>query len=338
MNSPVARLELAHLQRRLIKRGKWLRILDILMLLGCIWVATIPLRVYVVHETRNWLFLMMFVITGLHFAVGLRTLILASNSIAREQAPGKWDVFVLTGLDASQIIIGKWWAVIRYTALSHIFVAFLRLGLALAYTQYLHGEFSPLNCPFGGQVFCHISWHGGSLSYFPELYPTQSKVILAIIMLVIFAVLEVALLSAFGLLATLLHKSRYLRFFFAVCLRGFLFIVAVLGIFAGEFNIQIANSFVYLNCSRDYYSRCGDDWILVLETIEIGISTFGDNGNFIAAMVMRPVGNELFVFRNIMGSGLIGVILYLFFIWLALRLSQILIIRQRALRTELFKR
>lgn len=340
MLCPAATLELAYLRRRLVERGGWLRLLDGLLILFCVGVAATPLRLYITHETRSWIFLMMTIITGLHFAVALRTLLLAGNSITREKR--WWDEFVLTGLDARQIVLGKWWAIIRYTAGSHLFVALLRLGLALAYTQYMHKGFNPLKCPFGGAAFCHVSYgyfltgNGFNIAYeFEPLQPPLWKIVLAGLILVIFALLEVALLSAIGITSALM-TSRNLRVFLAIAMRGILFIAAVLSIFATETNWRIVNAVSAYDCTPYYYpgmfAFVCPEWALLMETTELGIATFGDNGNFIAAMVMRPVGNDLFVFRNVAGSAFIGVVLYGIALWLALRVAQILVIRQKALR------
>lgn len=339
--SPAAKIELAYLRRRLVGRGRWLRFMDGLFILLCLWVATIPLRIYVTHDTRNWIFLMMFVISGVQFTVWLRTLMLANASIAREYSPGRWDVFILTGMDAQQIVLGKWWAVIRYTALSHIFAAFLRLGLALAYAQYMHFGFSPMKCPFGGAAFCHVSWgydyvwNGINLRlHYTELQPALWKIVLAAVILIAFSLLEVALLSAIGIMSALL-MPRNLRLLTALLLRGILFLGAVTSIFATEFNGRIINSVSGYECTEYYYPSFAyvcPDWALLMETTEIGLSSFGDNGNFIAAMVMRPTGNDIFVLRNVAGSGVIGASAYLFLIWLSLRIAHLLIIRQKALR------
>lgn len=338
--SPPAQLELAYLRRQMTQRGRWLRILDGVFVLLCLWVATLPLQMYVTHQKRGWMLVMMFVISGLHLSVWLRTLLLAGNSITREKI--HWDEFVLTGLDARQIILGKWWAIVRYTAASHFFVAILRLGLALAYAQYMHAGFAPLKCPFGGAAFCHVSWgydyltNGFSIQYqYSELQPQLWKIGLALGVLLVFALLEVALLAALGI-CTALFSSRHLRALVAILLRGILFIGAVLSIFATEINWRIVNSISEYDCSTYYYPGqfpfiC-PEWALILETTEIGLATLGDNGNFIAAMVMRPVGNDVFVLRNIAGSGTIGLTVYIFLIWLCLRVAQFWVVRQHALR------
>lgn len=343
MNSPVAQWELAHLRRRSQKRSKILRILDVLLVLGCIWVATIPLRIYVVHETRQWLFLMMFVIMGLHFAVGLRTLVLATNSL-RENTPGKWDSYVLTGLSAPQIVLGKWWAVVRYTLWSHVFVAFMRLSLALAYAQYMHKEFSTYTCPLGGKAFCYYSWTG--IDNFPADYPNYNKILLGLLIILIFALLETGLLASFGIFSTFSTRShRYLRLPTAIFLRISLLVIAIVSIFATEFNNKL-----FAEPIRNYANynnwQARQDTLFLLETIEIGLSAFGDNGTLISTVIMRPYTgyisknyeNIFLPLRMTFGSGLIAAICYLFLIWFMLRLSQLFAIRQKALPAEIFKR
>lgn len=62
-----------------------------------------------------------------HFSLMFRTLALAANSITREKQSGSWDLVVLTGIDARQLVRGKWSATVRHQ-LPH----YIRLGVLRA--------------------------------------------------------------------------------------------------------------------------------------------------------------------------------------------------------------
>jgi hypothetical protein len=62
-----------------------------------------------------------------HFSLIIRALAYSTNSIAREQQGQSWDLLVLTGVDARQIVMGKWVATVR-----SLWPTFLRLGLLRA--------------------------------------------------------------------------------------------------------------------------------------------------------------------------------------------------------------
>jgi len=66
-----------------------------------------------------------------HFSLMFRTLALAANSIAREKQSGSWDLLVLTGVDARQIVRGKWWATIQQQIPHYVRLGLLRACAAI---------------------------------------------------------------------------------------------------------------------------------------------------------------------------------------------------------------
>jgi hypothetical protein len=63
-----------------------------------------------------------------HFVLMIQTLSFAANSIARERQNNTWDMLVLTGVDARQIVRGKWWATVQRQWHSYALLGLLRTG------------------------------------------------------------------------------------------------------------------------------------------------------------------------------------------------------------------
>lgn len=66
-----------------------------------------------------------------HFSLMFRTLALAANSITREKQSGSWDLLVLTGVDAQQIVRGKWWATIQQQFPHYVWLGVFRACAAV---------------------------------------------------------------------------------------------------------------------------------------------------------------------------------------------------------------
>lgn len=78
---------------------------------------------------------------ALYMVVTLVTLGLAAQSITREKQGKTWDMLLLTGVDARQIIYGKWWATVRVMWKDHALLYLLRLGMIAWLVQVTNQEF-----------------------------------------------------------------------------------------------------------------------------------------------------------------------------------------------------
>ena len=150
--NPVARAEHVHQQRGMIRlRGRRFPIVFGLALvvvvistagllikpqIGAILNLT-PLEVE--HMLNDWFGTLVVILGALvmihHLSVALIGLQLASSAIAREKQGRTWESLLLTGIDARQIVLGKWWATQQtlWTAYRPLlplrFVAVLWLGI-----------------------------------------------------------------------------------------------------------------------------------------------------------------------------------------------------------------
>jgi hypothetical protein len=147
-NNAVMRAELAY-QRRTTSLGGcaaillgFLLYLSLLSALGVTLCAflTAALQVNLLEPLKSVGFfpiLMVAVTVIWHFVLMFRTLILAANSISREKQKQTWETLVLTGIDARQIVRGKWWATVQKQWPQYILLAILRVGgvIWFAYSQ-----------------------------------------------------------------------------------------------------------------------------------------------------------------------------------------------------------
>src|SRR5215475_1801076 len=63
---------------------------------------------------------------AMYLVLTMITLALSSNSISREKRGKTWDNLLLTGVDARQIVWGKWWATLVALRGDHAVAALLR--------------------------------------------------------------------------------------------------------------------------------------------------------------------------------------------------------------------
>ena len=78
---------------------------------------------------RNLLLLMVAMAFATDVVVSLVALALASNAITREYQGNTWPLLLLTGLSAREMVLGKWWASVLVLRRDFISVTILRVGL-----------------------------------------------------------------------------------------------------------------------------------------------------------------------------------------------------------------
>ncbi len=61
-----------------------------------------------------------------------QTISLAANSISREREGQTWEMLVLTGINARQIVRGKWWATVQRQFPRYLLLGFIRAGASVA--------------------------------------------------------------------------------------------------------------------------------------------------------------------------------------------------------------
>lgn len=71
-------------------------------------------------------------IATVHVVTITRTLGMAADSVRREKLVGTWDNLLLTNVNARQLVLGKWWAVVCKVWKDYVRLAALRVGITIA--------------------------------------------------------------------------------------------------------------------------------------------------------------------------------------------------------------
>lgn len=139
-DNPVTRAERTYQQRsakpprpwrRWLNRTiTWLAITIALILFGGLLIASLTLRDPLpLVEKLNPLPSLLGILTFIyHIYLMFQTISRTANSISREKEAQTWDMLVLTGINARQIVRGKWWATVQHQLPSYILLGVLRIG------------------------------------------------------------------------------------------------------------------------------------------------------------------------------------------------------------------
>lgn len=125
-----------------------------------------------------------------HFALMMQTLTLAANSISRERQAQTWDMLILTGMDARQIVRGKWAATVRYQWPRYLFLGVLRAGALLWFVN------STTRAAYG-RLYAY--YYSGSTSI---ILPSPLFILLAGAVIIALTLLNLGFTAACGVLAS----------------------------------------------------------------------------------------------------------------------------------------
>lgn len=123
---------------------------------------------------------------SMHVVLVLVTMSLAANAITRERRGLTWEPLLMTGLDARQIVLGKWWASVSTMWTDFLLLAALRVGLLAWVLGQLLPE--PLRNHGMGLLSVYVLLGGGAA--------------------LLYTLIDVGFSSAVGLLATLLNPDN----------------------------------------------------------------------------------------------------------------------------------
>lgn len=108
-----------------------------------------------VNAASGWVTLFFIFVMTHHFGVMINTLSLGANSIAREKQGQTWDMLVLTGIDARQIVRGKWAATVRRQIPAYLVLAVMRMGAIVLYSIVTNSLFS-FTVGYGGDRLTYL--------------------------------------------------------------------------------------------------------------------------------------------------------------------------------------
>jgi ABC-type transport system involved in multi-copper enzyme maturation permease subunit len=154
-----------------------------------------------------------YLIWVVHALVAARTIAAAGNAISREHDGKTWDILVMTGIEARQILIGKWLGVLRQVAPWMLGLGVLRLAMIPVFTLSLLNRFAWWTTR-GGSYY-----NVGPLYEFPSVSWSAAGPFLAVGMTVVLTVLEVMACAALGLATSAVSRRGWMAMVTAFMLR-----------------------------------------------------------------------------------------------------------------------
>ena len=312
--------------------------------------ASLPLFVYFKFEHEYILLHMWLILIVVQFILSIRTAKLAIGMISGiRKRDGKRVQLTLTEAEAKSFPRQVFMEVMRATWIDHVMLAFPRLGVGLAFMQYFHS--SPLwqmfqsDILFNARPFLFRSYNPPQ-----HIYPDVFQIIVAWVILMLYCISEVALTISFGVLwGTIARKFKSLNFVIVsrILIIGVVLIGFIIAIEQRTPNYyepallrRNLESCEYFDQNQRRVEKCDNlEWKLIVlrtnESIQVGITSFFDQGVLIGSNIMRPeycsYGNSPlydipFIIRNIL-SAILAFSIYTLLIWLSLRIAQQRLIR-----------
>ena len=348
-DNPIARAELAYLRRETKAQSRWFRWPGNILFTCATLLAILPTIFTMYDVPRTYIILPIITVAVfiVHFGVMIRTLTLASHTIAREKETNNWDALVLTGQDARQIIMAKFWAVIRCVWWQHTLSAILRLGLAYGLAQFFTfvtdagclKHLGPAICypylRFSGDFF---NYNYNNYGYGYALLLSQPFIMASGIILV-WGFLEAGLLTGLSIFMPLLNSQRrIIGVTGAVAVRTILILLSItLWTAITEKDRSLRNAeqsgsthgfMMTLSNQRLVYPI---EWHQLMGLIQAVPSPFVDDGTILAAVALRPIPPLNLRVHLLMATGA-SIGLFLMLIRATLKGALFMAVRQSALR------
>jgi len=181
-------------------------LLSVMMYLGTLASQIIPGSIVVTFDQNNIAYVTLIPIymiamsISLYVVVMLVTFGLSINSISREKQSKTWEALLLTGVDARQLVWGKWWATVRTLWKDYALVWLLRLGMIVWLIVVTDGEF------FYRMVV-------------PQLSPEMVYLLVTAFMVAIYTVLDAMLTAALGQMIALADRRTGAVVFLGLAIR-----------------------------------------------------------------------------------------------------------------------
>lgn len=341
-NGPILRNDIAYLRAHTRNHNPWLRRAGYVLVAFASIMASLPLWIYITDDFPTYLLLppMVVAIYGVQLVVSAHTLILATHIANRERQTGTWDSLVLTGIDARQILLSKWLAVMLQVWPGHVLAALLRSGLAYGLVQL----FDVIN--FGGCAkyfsapLCYFSYPWGRMD---GALPSLPLILLSFVVLVIFGLLEAGLLVAlgsFGAWSTQEHRNAAVAI--GATIRVVLMLVVayswqLINYYGSPISNRIIEPYIIPYASNQVWgvpyrfsSSLYSATVELTYAAQLTLSTVADNGTVIITDLMRPNAPPIHVLRRLAAISY-GLGLYFVLILLLLQLTKRFLVRRGAL-------
>lgn len=261
----------------------------------------------------------------MHFRLILSTLTYSADSIAREKRIGSWEILLLTPIDARQIVLGKWWAVVRSLWRSYLHLVLLRVGciiwIGLSVSR-ISGAVPP--------YFYINSYYGDP--------PTIMNFVLPMLVILVLTFANGGFSAAIGILASLLNKRSSVSMVIAIVLRLVVLIASIIAILWIGYRVFYSFWTYDTYSSNSYYDD--SSIYMVLSIFQTAGGSLFDNGSSVASLLVTPVSVYLPSDSRI--SYLVGLLLALLYYVIAggivLRIAQFVAVRQNILPPDKHKK
>jgi hypothetical protein len=137
---------------------------------------------------------------AMYLVLTMITMGLAANSIHREKRGKTWDSLVLTGVEAHQIVWGKWWATLAALWTDHAAAAVLRLGIVA----------------WGAAVMGSEALYEPILPFLPIML---SYLVAGALLLIVYAIIDAAFTAALGVFMPLTRFDGSAAFVVVIVVR-----------------------------------------------------------------------------------------------------------------------
>lgn len=310
-DNPVQRHERAHIKR---ERMSWFSrglyaIAILTMIVPILWGFSIHF-----HRTLEIVVVILFILNAVAiFAVEMRIMGNSADSMRREFQGRTWDLLILTGVDTWRLVLGKWLGTIRGHRRDVLFLYSLR------FVTFLWGMTIYHLAEDGFRTWC---WRCESreIATLLDVRLDFSIIPIVAIIFAIYLILEVMLVSSLPMAMSLFRKTRKGAVWASLGLR-----IAI----PVAFMMLLAFVFYELPYAFGVVERMWLDYDSALNIILISIGgVLADNG-FILSGLHLDIGS---ITTNTYQAGLLwnvymvvhlmGIGLYLLWIWVMLRLAK----------------
>jgi hypothetical protein len=272
---------------------------------------------------------------GLAAFPGVRILTAATLLHRPEASRDAWENLILTSVNAHQIVIGKWLAMMQTIKRDYLLLALVRGMAAYGLSVYFYFN-SAWNCLPGLNAFCYVLRPAQQVSPLPYLVrvplpvPSLFFCALALATLILFALLELGLVSAIGVWMAFSARRR-LSNFQGVSVRALLAGIAFAVLIGGN-QIQSAWWQLYYIGTRNILSTISVPpfvGVAIVETIQSAVSPVLDGGTLMSTNFLRIYTTTTFLLRHMLAV-VTGMLTFALLIWLLVRASVRLAVRRGA--------
>lgn len=293
--------------------------------------AAYPLWLPISHNDTRLLAAMTVVIFAGHFVVTLRTVLIAAHVVARAtESPRRRAALSGSRLDARQIVLGQWWAVVRCTWRWHALTGLLMAGLALGVAQHVHASSFYQSCSPSFQFLCYPDFFWSLYRYGPQpsipfesSQPALLKMALAVPIALSGSILAGALAAAVGIVGALIARRRRV----SPNLLAALLYVLLAGL-GGSGLYEYTPRLIPLQDSWSYY--LSNSWrfpppeqLWVTHFSVRGLISALDGGMMMAADLLRPVEPSAYHTIRTLGFAAVTGTFVLFLTGIIIRLAQL---------------